>query len=503
MKNFRIKYVSFAIASILTLGSCSDEFLTLQKQGSTLEEDYYKTEDQAYAALVAAYSAIRQNSGNFENNITWLNAGSDDHFSGGGDSADGKGLQSFSNYTVDQNTMPGSYWSVPYQGIFSANKLLEKIEPIPMDASKKERFIAESKALRAYYYFHLVTFFKNVPLLLKPLTTAEIKTVTQAKPEEVYAQIEKDLKDAIAVLPVTVTSDELGRLTKGAVTALLGKVLLYEKKYPEAATQLALVNGTPGGTSAYGYKLVANFVDLWKVSNKFNTESILEVVHTDLSAAGWDNWGSSKAQGNIVNIMTGPRGYTPVPGKGAPNLSQGWSFNPITDELYALLKMDKRFNATVLDMKELEATGKIDKYIRGYKDTGYLLNKFMPKVADERTGAGERELNYKQDTYAIRLADTYLLEAEALGGTGARAQALLDAVRKRAGEAVVPVSMDAIMKERRLELAGEGHRWMDLVRTGKATTALGSRGFVAGKNEIFPIPLSELLNTKLVQNPNY
>ena len=103
----------------------------------------------------------------------------------------------------------------------------------------------------------------------------------------------------------------------------------------------------------------------------------------------------------------------------------------------------------------------------------------------------------------IRLADTYLMEAEALGGTGARAQALLDAVRARVGLPSVPVSQTAIMNERRAELAGEGHRWFDLVRTGQAASVLAGRGFTPGRDEIFPIPFRELENTNLVQNPNY
>jgi hypothetical protein len=99
-------------------------------------------------------------------------------------------------------------------------------------------------------------------------------------------------------------------------------------------------------------------------------------------------------------------------------------------------------------------------------DTGYFLKKFMPTHADLTTGGGDAVLNYRQNTYVIRLADSYLMEAEALGGTGARAQALLDAVRARVGLPSITVSMDAVMKERRLELAGEGHRWHDLIRTG-------------------------------------
>ena len=155
-----------------------------------------------------------------------------------------------------------------------------------------------------------------------------------------------------------------------------------------------------------------------------------------------------------------------------------------------------------LNLNALKTAGHAD-YIGGYQDTGYFLNKFMPKQADVYSGPGDAVLNYRQNTYAIRLADTYLMEAEALGGTGTRAQALLDAVRSRVGLPSVPVSMTAIKNERRRELAGEGHRWFDLVRWGDAPTALASRGFVAGKHEVLPIPASELAGTQIVQNPNY
>jgi len=199
--------------------------------------------------------------------------------------------------------------------------------------------------------------------------------------------------------------------------------------------------------------------------------------------------------------MVGPRGYVKS-GANAPNLPSGWSFNVITQDLYDVMKDDPRFGATILDIKALKAAGEVN-YTEGFQDTGYFLNKFTPRQSDVSTGTGDAVLNYKQNTYIIRLADTYLMEAEALGATGARAQALLDAVRARVGLPSVPVSKDAIKAERRKELAGEGFRFFDLVRWGDASAKLSSRGFKSGKNEIFPIPFKEMENTKIVQNPGY
>ena len=497
-----IKYLFFGLFMLLTY-SCSEDFIDIDpKDDNPLEGSYYRNENEAFSGLVAVYDVIGKESKGFENMITMMNAGSDDHYAGGGGATDGTGIQSFSNYTMSESTIPRSYWNDYYQGIFRANVLLTKLPDVDMSESIKSRFVAETKALRAYYYFQLVRMFKNIPLILEPIPTDQIYNIEQATPETVYAQIETDLNEAISGLPNTVDIEtEGGRLSKGAAKAILGKVYLYEGKNSQAAAELAEVNGTPGGTSAYGYKLLDNFADLWKISNTFNSESILEIIHTDKSNADWGFWGSGADEGNTVNVMVGPRSYTKLDDN-APDYASGWSFNVITQSLYDVLSGDPRFDATIANIKALKENGDVD-YVQGYLDTGYFLKKFMPLTSDASTGGGATVLNYKQHTYAIRLADTYLMEAEALGGSGDRAQALLDAVRARVGLPSVPVSMENIMKERRLELAGEGHRWFDLVRTGRAGVVLGDRGFTTGKNEIFPIPQKELENTKLVQNPNY
>jgi hypothetical protein len=503
MKTKNITNLFIALAIIMTAVSCTKDFLDVPPKGLDLETNYYKTQQQAYAGLVAVYDPIAINSGGFDNMVTFMNAGSDDAFGGGGLTETNNAIHFFASHTVTPVSMPGTFWTRNYQGIFRANTLLLKLPGVDMDATLKARYTAETKALRAYYYFNLVRMFKNIPLITVPLNPSEYYTITQADPSAVYDQIQKDLKEAKADLPNTLDlATEAGRFTKGSVQALLGKVYLYDSRDKKAlaAAELAEVNGTPGGTSQYGYKLLTNYSDLWVVSNKFNTESILEITH---SSAGKSDWGGASfgTEGNIVNIMVGPRSYVRSDAS-APDVATGWSFNPITQGLYDVLKTDPRFAATILDVKALKDAGKVT-YTPGLNDTGYFLNKFSPRNSDVFSGGGNFELNYAQDTYAIRLADTYLMEAEALGGNGARAQALLDAVRARVGLASTPVSLDAIAKERRLELAGEGHRWFDLVRTGKAATVLASRGFIAGKNEVLPIPLAETQNTAIIQNPGY
>jgi hypothetical protein len=501
MKTIKFKYIYIAVAMVV-LGSCSEDFVTINPEGKFDTSTYFSNEQQCYAALMGTYDPIRKNTGGFENLVAMLNAGSDDFYAGGGNATDGNGIQNFSTHSLSSIIIPGSYWNDHYQGVSRANLLLEKLPAASMNDNVRNRFAAEAKTLRAFYYFNLVRLFKNIPLVLVPLTTQTIYDPEQVTPDVIYAQIEKDLLEAIPALPNTVVAaTEAGRFNKGAAQALLGKVYLFEGKKPQAAAVLAEVNGTPGAVNQYGNKLLASFGDLWKPKNKFNTESIIEVSHTAAGNSDWTFWGSGKDEGNSLNVMVGPRGYSRPAGSDAPDLPAGWAFNVATQKLYDVMKNDPRFGATILDLKALKAAGKAN-YIPAYQDTGYFLNKYLPRKEDVSTGGGNSELNYRQNSYVIRLADTYLMEAEALG-SGARAQALLDAVRTRVGLPSVPVTLAAIKNERRIELAGEGHRFFDLVRWGDAAAALSDRGFDAGTDEIFPIPYTELNGTKLKQNPNY
>lgn len=506
----RTTFIKFAgaLIGIAIFVSCGDEFLEVQPKGTDLESNYYRNRQEAYNGLVAVYDVVGYMSGGLVTKVGAVNSASDDHFAGGGGPTDMTVFQVWSNYTLDPSVGPQeALWAKGYSGVFRANVLLAKLPGVPMDENEKARFTAETRLLRAYFYFDLVRFFENIPLIIEPLSAADMYNVEQVAPSEVYDFIEAEIAAATPDLPATVPSAEKARVTSGTAHALLGKVYLYREKFAQAASELAQVNGTTPGQPAevYGYDLIDNFKDLFVMSNKFNSESIFEVSHTNTSAGDWGC--AACSEGNILNVMAGPRGFSVVAGHEGevPNYVSGWSFFPITPGLVTAMTGDPRFSATIADIGGLAADGKVN-YTPGFMDTGYFLEKFAAKVEDRWTGAGNPDLNYPQNVYEIRLADTYLMEAEALvrgGGNATRAQALLDAVRARVGLASVPATFDNIFRERRLELAGEGHRWFDLVRTGKAADALAFKGFQAGKHEVLPIPLLEMDNTKIQQNSEY
>lgn len=503
LKNNSAKWMLlFAVAAIIS--ACTKDYLEVTPKGTELEENYYQNADEAFAGLIAIYDQVGGASNGYINKFGVALAASDDHFAGGGGPTDVNNLQVISNFTLEPATGPqGDLWDRGFSGIFRANVLISKLPDVPMSDDLKSRYMAESKFLRAYFYFDLVRFFENIPLFKVPLTASEVYDVVQADPADVYDFIIQDLTEAIADLPPAVPVDtEGGRATQGAAKALLGKVYLQLEEYGLAADQLKEVNGEPGGTSQYGYSLLPNFEDLWDFDNKQNSECIFSVNHT--GEANWDDWGCiACAEGNWINTMCGPRNYNKVD-ESAPDYFSGWSFYVITNQLESAMQGDPRYEYTIADVQALEDDGLVT-YEKGYQNTGFFIKKFIPLQSDVNEG-GNVFGNFDQNIYDIRLADTYLMEAEALvtsGGDLGRAQALLDAVRERVGLPSVAVTMDAIKTERRMELAGEGHRWFDLIRWGDAPEALGFKGFVEGRNEILPIPLLELENTMLEQNAEY
>ncbi len=497
----KIKKYLYAVAVLLSvqwLAAC-DDFLELQPLGTQLEGNFYKNQDEVFQALVAVYDVLQWGtSGGYTMKMPLLTTASDEAHAGGSDASDQPSWVAWDNFTLDPFRGPQvGLWQKNYTGVYRANVVLEKIETVAgLDDAFKQRTIAEAKALRAYFYFDLIRFFGNIPLITGAIPTDELYSQPQATPGDVYGQIERDLQDARGSLPsqtnFTIDVAEKGRLTRSAATALLGKVILFQNddsRMAEAAALFNEVNTTPG------YMLLTSFGDIFRPDNSFNEESILEIPHSNLAA--WGDWGwVNGGEGNVGAQFVGPADYN------GPEFSNGWGFCPISLDLVNAMSGDPRFEHTIIDGNAMKAAGAT--YNTRYQNTDYFIRKYAP-LKDFRSEVGTPELNWPINEIEIRLADTYLMEAEALvrgNGDGGRAKALLDAVRARVSLGSVPATLENIYAERRLELATEGHRYFDLVRTGRAAAVLGPLGFVAGKHEVLPIPQQEIDVTKGVLKQN-
>jgi hypothetical protein len=317
----------------------------------------------------------------------------------------------------------------------------------------------------------------------------------------VYAQIERDLNAAIAALPAVQV--QKGRITKYAAQALLGKVLLYQKKYDAAAPVLESI------ITSNAFRLVDDFGSMFLESGENGPESIFEIQYTNTSP--YYNWGAvTRGQGNYAIQQCGIRGLN---GSAAMPYAAGWSTNlPTQDLANAYAAGDQRKAVTVLDIeayKNANPSFGITYQVAPYKNTGLYNQKYLPRKGQT---SGQIELNYLNNFRIIRYADVLLMAAEAFNKATAandtKAQTYLNLVRQRAFRdnlhnitATGATLYQAILAERRLELAMEGDRFFDLVRTGQAAAKI--TGFTANKHEVFPIPQQEVLVSNLTQNDNY
>lgn len=495
-------YTAILAGCVSLMTSCGKDYLEVTPKGLATEENFYKTPDQAMEGLTAIYASLSMEGG-WSVKLMGFNSAGDECYTGGANVGDYSNYQAWNTNTMTAVNGPSeAYWNADYQGIYRANLLIQKISGgvQGLDDATNKQYIAEAKTLRAYFYFELIRLFKNIPLIVEPIQPADWFNVTQATREEVYAQIEKDLTEAITDLPTKsdMATSELGRMSKESAMALLGKAILFQNdasRMEEAANWFNKVN------TATGYALMPNFKDIFDPAQKFNSESVLEITHTAAMQGG--DWGA-KIYGNMYVIAVGPRSYNHGTEDADHTYVAGWSFNPIIPTFVDFMKNDPRYKYTVADVDSL-VTNCGASYTAGYQNTGYFIQKYAP-LERWRVATGTTELNFPNDMIEIRLADTYLMEAEAwvrAGKNASRAQDLLDAVRGRVGLGTVPATLANIYNERRLELATEGHRWDDLIRTGQAATVLAFKGFVKDKNEYLPIPISSLNNTKLVQDPAY
>ena len=498
----------FLCLTLITVISC-DSFVEVEPETADAN-NYFNTEVEYQKALLGAYDTLQNTWTN-----TLLGLVASDDYAAGGDVAnyDQPTVQNINLmiHTPDDQNQLRDVWSLMYAGINRANYFLENKDKL--DFAGKEEMVAEAYFLRAYYTFELVKFFGNVPLKTEErggalrlvneriLTGDEFAIERVADIPTAYGLIEEDLKEAIPNLPA---AQELPyEATTGAAQALLGKVYLYHgafdnTKFGDAAIALGDVISSNNYSLATG----TDYDELFEIEGENSSESVFEIQYTSVEAAGWDFIQGST--GTYFPKFNGPRSPYADPDS---VFDSGWGFCLPSVELYDLFEAnDSRRDITFYDLRDNQ-----DIYSPGRDDSGLFNKKYMPRLEPKR--AGSDPLNYDNNYRAIRYADVLLMAAEAEAqSNGSNAEDYLNEVRARAyGDNSHDYSategdlLEAIYTERRKELAGEGHRFFDLVRTKKAAATID--GFTENKNELFPIPLIELELAQAVerwgQNPGY
>ena len=486
-----ITVACFALFSTVFV-SCSDNFVERDIEYSIGSENFFNSKSDYDKALIAAYDILQSS----YINVLMGEIASDNTLAGGESPTDVIGFQQIDDMIhTPVNDNLKNLWDWMFAGVQRANYILEFKDKT--DFEGKAQIIAETRFLRAYYHFELVKWFGGIPMNGdKRFTTGDETKVKRSSVQEVYASIEADL--IYASQNLSPIASQTGRATKGAALALLGKAYLYQNKFPEASATLEQV------ITSSKYSLVSDYASIFEMAGENGTESIFEVQYTDVEGAGFGCLQCS--EGNVAVGFSGVRNYT------GPKYTSGFSFNIPTKETYNSFEVgDTRLNASLLDIAAW-ATANSATYGKGNEDTGYFNQKYLPRLRSTNA-AGDLNLTNPNNYRAIRYADVLLMAAEALNRDGiddAKALGYLNQVRDRAfGDTNHRLSSagaaltDAIWKERRSEFVGEGFRFFDLVRTGKAAAAI--TGFVAGKHELFPIPLQEIQfsNGNWSQNPGY
>lgn len=476
MKNLKL-YIPVIL--LLSLVACKKSFLNTEDVTRASDQNFYKTPSDAYKALVGVYDGLQRVWAGGHSLPVSTEVMSDNAFGGVG-ASDGFDYQMIDEFDklrspADQN-LYGANWSDYYKAVYRANMLISRLDQVDWKGSTSLRKVyeAEAKFLRAYLYFDMVRLWGNIPLITKPTT----ENVPQANPDSVYRLIADDLKFAAANLPSTNYGSQdpstLGRVTKWAAESLIGRVFLFYTGYYSKPDLAGAV--TKAQTLAYledviansGHGLVDKFANLWPAASpnsyvgENNKETVFAIKYTYTS-----DW-NGNVDGNQWMVMFGLRVQN------IPPYGLGWGGGTINPKLWnAYDANDTRRNATIISIagENLDFQNKKDQ--REY--TGYYMKKYTPMSVDdagtikslaEKMGGVSFMISQFQDYVSIRYSDVLLMAAE-LGSTNA--QKHFDDVRKRAFGAnfvQIPVNQANIVNERRLEFAGEGIRYYDLLRQG-------------------------------------
>lgn len=484
----------FIVLLAISLVGCK-KYLDKAPLDSINTSNYYQTAEDAINAVNAAYQPLQR--AKLYNMRMWTSdiyAGNSVVGAGGG--TDGIETVQEANFTTDpSNAGVLDLYRGPYPGILYCNLVVQNIPGIKMDTTLRNRIIGEAKFLRANYYFILVSFFGDVPLILKPQTPSDNLYPARTPKAQVYESIIQDLQDAITLLPPksSYTGSDVGRASKGSAVGMLAKVYLTLGQYDKVVPLCQQV-------TALGYTLNTNYADNFNPATKNSNESLFEVQYSGATTYGfWDDLNQS----SWTSPYMGPRNTTFVGG--------GYGWNQPTQEFVNSYEAgDLRKDLTILYQGCPDFYG--NTYQSSYSTTGYNVRKFLVP-----TSVSAQYNTSAEDFPVLRYADVLLMEAESLNELGqtSQAEAPLNLVRNRAGLPNITSGLSkdafrtAVLHERRMELAFEGQRWFDLIRINGGQYGIDflhsiGKTNVTSKNLLMPIPQVEMdANPNLVQNPGY
>ncbi|MBO9728790.1 MAG: RagB/SusD family nutrient uptake outer membrane protein [Chitinophaga sp.] len=539
------KYIGALALVLATAAGCNEkDFLKQKDPGHVTDDNFWKTESDVSAALGASYSPIRSSLygywGPFQG-IGDINGLGDDVFTIPGEEPPTWQVVTFTN--DENNGDLSSIFGASYKCIHRVNLLLQKIDAVNIEQSKKAVYIAEAKFLRGLSYYILASNWGGVPIRTKPMETTDDYATPCSTKEEVWAQVVKDLSDAAAGLPAKRDPKELGRATSGAAVGYLGKAYMFMEDYAKAQSTFELLYKAP-----YAYDLVDNYEDNFTDKNENNIESVFEWTFAPLGNQ-YGAWSTEDANSPMYNYEPQFIG-TPAGGGWFKYLPSNYLVAQFVKEQRPAgsdTKFDKRmyasltwrysrlgekdttfYNGLTADSLWNSAASKIDRLTKTTtKLDTTTYGRFLIKKgtsawrnvasADNYWGATPSTANNR----VFRFAEVLLLHAEAAAQNGNLPAAIADLarIRQRAGLKVktaadLPAKADVMAEidhQKLLELFFEQNRIYDLKRwnkdaaqmvtTLKAHEKQGADLFMP-KHYFFPIPGAELKsNPKATQNP--
>lgn len=485
------KVLLFFVA-ITLLNGCHDSFLEEKVFSNITPLNFYKTEQDAKAALTSVYNTMRSANawqrqivlaGEYPSEASWPN------FSGEAWRTE-----------MDQFTWSASsgpfyqIWSQLYVMVNRANTVLMYVDNINFTTpGMKEQIIGETRFLRGLAYLYLVRFFENVPLKTEE-NMNELEPTNEGTADAVWELIFSDFEYAKNNLKPKYTGADVGRATSGAAQTMLTKAYLsyagrpwFKSEYWSKAAQEAksVIDNT-----SYGYDLEQDYSSVFALSNEHGPEYIFSVEYLSNKAVGWD-----------FQTFTGIR-------NGDQQRLGGWSSLCVEEEFFETMDVsDKRREKTFV----LSYQGYSNPEIT-YTYPGNISLPHYNKYQD-RDDVGSGTGDYGQNFYITRFSDLLLMHSEAeneVNGPTATAVSGINRVRERAGLApLVPSNFtkeslrEVIYQERLWELCAEGHAWFDMKRMNLMKQRI-TKYSVEDKHYVFPIPQNELdANPNLKQNSEY